>query len=362
MSYSESLFSRLEKYSLAQKSSRENLFTEIFAYVLQRDPVLRREFLCLLGGKSLAKRFCNSEVKTQTLIHGNSYVDIAFIAAKGNLYIESKIDSCEGFRRLGREWHGQLNYYLRSIGANSCLAYITRSVAAEPEIDRRLKGHFIGHHHWDEIFLLLERRKRKTSFDLRNILEQTLLYMKECGMANPERFTKKELRQSDTVFAYLRKAKHLLSELWEAEAGLGNYLAARLGKSRRPFGVHQEPDNENMYVVYHSRKWPKRNHMGIYLFVYENSVDIGLGVWSRTATSRIADNLAIKRKVSEIKKAGSGFISEENERWWYIGRRYTLKAKDMDSLVKELLPRLKDTVAKLSSSRIIQMVGTRLSY
>jgi len=194
------LFLQLEKYSLRGKTSRENLFTELFAYLLSTERGLKKKYLAHLfnGDKRLIRKFIDAEVQTQVRMHDKSIVDVCMEGkgGRGRLYIENKVDSAEG--------NGQIEKYLRLMHKGEFLVYMTPLKAPGPEFlrtKRNLRA-FLGHFHWEEFYNLLfaYNASRKNS-----LICAALDYLEGANMKGDLKYSQQDLYRSGNAFAFIRE-------------------------------------------------------------------------------------------------------------------------------------------------------------
>ena len=346
------LFLQLEKYSLRGKTSRENLFTELFAYLLSTERGLKKKYLAHLfnGDKRLIRKFIDAEVQTQVRMHDKSIVDVCMEGkgGRGRLYIENKVDSAEG--------NGQIEKYLRLMHKGEFLVYMTPLKAPGPEFlrtKRNLRA-FLGHFHWEEFYNLLfaYNASRKNS-----LICAALDYLEGANMKGDLKYSQQDLYRSGNAFAFIRKSNALLKMLWEP---LVPILEERYGTNSGSSSVHDMFQYENVQCYFRRPKWG----FSLYLFIMVGDdgrpyISFGPGCYKKQLVSLLRSDPKIAQKCRSLKKVSGSWESFSDNTWWEIQKYYQLKPKNLEALRDELLPKLKKAFKELNRTKLIAMLAGR---
>lgn len=346
------LFLQLENYSLRGKTSRENLFTELFAYLISTERGLKKKYLAHLfgGNKRLIRKFIDAEVQTQVRMHDKSIMDVCMEGkgGRGRLYIENKVDSAEG--------DGQIEKYLRLMHKGEFLVYMTPLKAPAPKFLRTKKNlhAFLGHFHWEEFYTLLSEYNvsRKNS-----LICSALEYLEEANMKGDLKYSQQDLSRSENAFAFLRKSKTLLKMLWES---LVPILEERYGANSGSSTVHDMLQYDNVQCYFRRPKWG----FNLYLFIMVGDnrrpyISFGPGCYKKQLVSLLRSDPKIAKKCRSLKKVGANWESYSDNTWWDIQKYFELKPKSLEALCDELLPKLVTAFRELNRTKVITMIARR---
>lgn len=346
----ESIFLQLEKYSLGKKTSRENLLTELFAYVLRTEPRLKRILLKhLFNGKTnKARKFYTAEIETQKRMYDKSLIDVCFESESGNLFIENKVDAVEG--------NGQISKYLALCRDNDYLAYLTPRSHKTP-IFRACPKHkrtFLGHFHWQDIFKDLRHYNKTRKSD---IISGILAYMEDLDMGNMA-FSKKDIIRAENAFSFMRKAEVLLNDIWgdflpELEATFGRNIESKSAQ-------HSNWIYDNIYCLYRRPKWS----FGLYLFVMVGEdgtpyLTFGPGCYKKQFISLLKSDSKVMAKAKSLERLSGAWENCNEDTWWDIGKYWPLKPKSLGDLKSELMPKLNIALRELRRTKLIPMLVLR---
>lgn len=212
----DNLFINIQKYRPRESlNPRENFFTEIFAFILNKDRELVSKFLKLID---LSNEINDIKVNTQVVHSPNGTVDVELIINKStHILIENKLDST--INEYEEEVNGeitvnnQLEKYLE-IQGNGEVYHVVLLTQHPETVDGKIKSRLQGHIFWKNIYTLLEKySSRDKNIDF--LIKQFIGLMKEENM-NPYVEITKEMAEGyelvpnvfklfDEVFNELKK-------------------------------------------------------------------------------------------------------------------------------------------------------------
>ncbi|NJN34903.1 MAG: PD-(D/E)XK nuclease family protein [Saprospiraceae bacterium] len=218
ISMKSSLFTQLFKYRESDKMApKENFLTEIFAFVLEHDDVVREAFL-----EKIDLEDDNFYINTQT-VYVEGRPDIELRNDKTLVLIENKVEQREGINQLGR-YYGIL---ANEEGKRKILIYLTKYFEVKEENDviedyKKYKGtqevgiiNFKLHcFQWRKIAQLLRKSESIISKELhksKSIISTELhKYLTEQGMAVEVNFKESDSFSISNITNWLKKMDAVL--------------------------------------------------------------------------------------------------------------------------------------------------------
>lgn len=310
----QSLFGKLFKYRERERiSPRENFLTEIFAFVLKHDKLVRELFFKKLG---LVMEETFQIITQSTYAEGRPDIEI-FIDKNTHVLIEVKIEATEGTE--------QLNSYSEILQKSQynqrVLVYLTKYFEHKESTAEKIKTHLLR---WHEVFDILCK-------------SEELLTKQLVDYLNEQRMSKNVILNKDDVLA-IRTINESVSKLDEVLYLVNPHFQKVIGSSKFPNKL------EGSYWLSHSF-----NGIDVkcgFNWFWPNDTGVTLMTWLWIPEAK-TDTEIVKAQLIEIKRWDC-WLDEEDKGIVFAKSKSVLEFIEEEDQTKKMASFLKSGLDDLS--------------
>ena len=211
------LFVNILKYRPREnRNSKENFFTEILAFVLNKDEYLLKNFISLIGLDDSIETF---GIDTQVLDE-HKIIDMEIIINNSiSIFIENKLGST--INKLKKEKDGEIfiddqlkNYLDIQNNKKNNKGYVVLLTQYSEIIDKKIRNQLLAHIFWEDVYLLLKNHSSKNNIT-KFLTEQFIYLMEEENMNPYTQITKEMINGHNNFINNIEKMFKNIMELIE---------------------------------------------------------------------------------------------------------------------------------------------------
>lgn len=211
------LFVNILKYRPREnRNSKENFFTEILAFVLNKDEYLLKNFISLIGLDDSIETF---GIDTQVL-EEHKIIDMEIIINNSiSIFIENKLGST--INKLEKEKDGEIfiddqlkNYLDIQNNKKNNKGYVVLLTQYSEIIDKKIRNQLLAHIFWEDVYSLLKNHSSKNNIT-KFLTEQFIYLMEEENMNPYTQITKEMINGHNNFINNIEKMFKNIMELIE---------------------------------------------------------------------------------------------------------------------------------------------------
>ena len=188
------LFVNIQKYRPRENTNpKENFFTEILAFILNKDKDLFKNFISLIG---LDYSIETSSINTQVLVE-RKIIDMEIIINDSiSIFIENKIDSTINKSKGEKDGsifiNNQLENYIKIQNSKTKQkGYVVLLTQYSESIDKKIGNQLLTQIFWEDVYSLLKNHSSKNNIS--KFLIDQFIYLMEDENMNPYTQITKEM-------------------------------------------------------------------------------------------------------------------------------------------------------------------------